>query len=272
MNLSYPVQAIVLLLSAILLLGGYDQPVFIFLNTGALHANAFWANATFMGDTVPLILILGLFAWYYPRLLWAGFIGVLVVGLGIQAAKHILDVMRPAAVLAPEFINIVGPTLKSRAFPSGHTAAAFAIAALLCNQFKHVQSQTTIVILASVIGLSRIMVGAHWPSDVLVGALAGWHLGNLSYFIARRISWGYDSASGRAFCGGFYGLAVMLSFGHTGGYNQALALSETLSVISLIVVLPYFLKSIGVKPPRFYCLVGDRAKNLTQRAFFRREA
>ncbi|KXF80315.1 phosphatase PAP2 family protein [Enterovibrio coralii] len=55
--------------------------------------------------------------------------------------------------------------------PSGHTAAAFVMAALLSHfypDFNHVYWTW-----AAAIGLSRVLLGVHFISDVLVGALLG---------------------------------------------------------------------------------------------------
>ena len=56
--------------------------------------------------------------------------------------------------------------------PSGHSAASFAglvmIGMLVGGKIKWLTWT-----LAVVIGLSRIMIGAHWPSDVLLGAFIG---------------------------------------------------------------------------------------------------
>ena len=58
-------------------------------------------------------------------------------------------------------------------FPSGHTASSFASAFVL---FRHLPRKVGIpcLVLAGMIGFSRIFVGVHYPSDVLFGVLTGW--------------------------------------------------------------------------------------------------
>jgi undecaprenyl-diphosphatase len=64
-------------------------------------------------------------------------------------------------------------------FPSGHTTRAFVAAAFVALSLKDWRWGAPLLAYASVMGLSRIYVGAHWPSDVLGGAVLGiaWAVG-----------------------------------------------------------------------------------------------
>ena len=55
--------------------------------------------------------------------------------------------------------------------PSGHSAASFA--GLCMIGFLYPRVRYLMWILATVIGISRIYVGAHWPSDIVFGAFIG---------------------------------------------------------------------------------------------------
>lgn len=60
---------------------------------------------------------------------------------------------------------------KSFSFPSGHTASSFAVATILfilLPQYKIIP-----IVLAVLIGFSRIYLYVHYPSDVFVGMLVG---------------------------------------------------------------------------------------------------
>lgn len=61
--------------------------------------------------------------------------------------------------------------------PSGHTSRSFASAVFLHPLVSNNKFRLLIWILAALIGLSRIFVGVHYPSDILAGALVGCIIG-----------------------------------------------------------------------------------------------
>ncbi len=70
-------------------------------------------------------------------------------------------------------------------FPSGHAATAFAVAAALAG-WAPSRHRWWIVASASGVGVSRIVLNAHFLSDVLGGALMGWWAGELGVYLVTR--------------------------------------------------------------------------------------
>ena len=94
---------------------------------------------------------------------------------------------------ADEFSLMRGFTGAGRtSFPSGHTSAAFALAAVVDEEgavnWPHAARIVTPVTygLASLVGLSRIYKDRHWASDVAVGALLGEYSGLIVERFSRR--------------------------------------------------------------------------------------
>lgn len=67
-----------------------------------------------------------------------------------------------------------GPNLTYHSFPSGHTSTIFALATVLGERYR-IEKFT--YLLATLTGISRIILRKHYPSDVLAGALIGYLAG-----------------------------------------------------------------------------------------------
>jgi undecaprenyl-diphosphatase len=93
--------------------------------------------------------------------------------------KNSIKRRRPDDVIT-EFVAFLIPSDKF-SFPSGHTAAAFLMAALVA--FYYPAFSPLAYSLASLIGFSRVLLGVHFPSDILAGALLGTFSTILAVFI-----------------------------------------------------------------------------------------
>ena len=144
--------------------------------------------------TLPLALIMpGLIAWHQykhgdsswgPKLGEALAANVLANGLA-YSLKLALQRKRPYRAY-PGQIALYGPKERTNSFPSGHSTAAFAMAASASIQSGH---KLAIVLpayaIATGVGLSRMHLGVHYPSDVLAGAAIGIGSAYATHYLTR---------------------------------------------------------------------------------------
>ncbi|HRH81302.1 MAG TPA: phosphatase PAP2 family protein [Thiobacillaceae bacterium] len=164
-----------------------NQGLFQLVNGLAAHLSpCFWQWVTVSGDTLLAFAILLPLIRRRPELAGAVLVTVLLAMLLVHGIKPWAAMPRPPAVLAPEQLHIIGKDLRSGSFPSGHSATAFALAALLGSWLAPGWPRRLLLALAVLVGLSRMAVGVHWPQDVLVGASIGWLSGLAGIDLARR--------------------------------------------------------------------------------------
>lgn len=118
--------------------------------------------------TLPVLMIL--FKRDGLRLVGAE---ILIVLSASHLIIHVIKKMvnRPRPWIALENVNSFGIPLYYCSFPSGHTTAAFSTAAVLSINFPSFSS--VFFLIASIVGISRVYLGVHYPSDVLIGGIIG---------------------------------------------------------------------------------------------------
>jgi membrane-associated phospholipid phosphatase len=105
---------------------------------------------------------------------------MLIAGALVSATKIIIGRGRPYSSMYPLSFRLFSTRAAYNSFPSGHTAAAFAVATTIARQTRSVAVDILAYSAATLVGLSRIHDDEHWVSSVVAGAAAG-------YFIAAKI-------------------------------------------------------------------------------------
>jgi undecaprenyl-diphosphatase len=120
-------------------------------------------------------------------LLWRRVLPLALVVLAVAAADGIAAILKDAiGEKRPHDTSALIAIPSGSAFPSGHTAIAFASATVLTALVP--RAAPAFFLLALAIGYSRIYVGVHWPLDVAGGAVVGVATALLLLVIARRRS------------------------------------------------------------------------------------
>jgi membrane-associated phospholipid phosphatase len=110
-------------------------------------------------------------------------LGVLVTAIVVLVLKRLIGRVRPGREPAGRFL---GPTFKHQSyresFPSSHTACAVALSTMLARAYP--QAALAFWVLASICGVLRYLLDAHWPSDIVAGALVGYVLAEATAIVA----------------------------------------------------------------------------------------
>jgi undecaprenyl-diphosphatase len=99
----------------------------------------------------------------------AGFSALLALGIA-QLIADVVQRPRPY-VTHPGEAHLFIPASPDYSFPSDHSTAAFAIAVAIW--LRHRRAGWLALAMAATVSLSRVIVGTHYPGDVLAGAVLG---------------------------------------------------------------------------------------------------
>ncbi len=97
--------------------------------------------------------------------------GIAVSGMIGYCLKTVIGRKRPSVTDDPR--SFFNPSFKDMAFPSGHTATIFTVAAVIPEHYKNRWLYAATVPVASLTAAARVYKGKHWVSDVVAGAALG---------------------------------------------------------------------------------------------------
>ncbi len=156
----------------------------VFVKTPFLNNIMSWLSYLGLGWIQALLSVLfilaGVFIMKDEKMAAAGKKGVYTViaaGILSQVIKHLIGRPRPKVMDALGLT--LGPSITPGfdAFPSGHATSAFAFAYALCSFYPWMRYP--LYAYAVLVSISRIYVGAHFPSDVFAGMVLGVWTGHI---------------------------------------------------------------------------------------------
>jgi membrane-associated phospholipid phosphatase len=176
----------------VLLLVGCNVDLFYFINRLASHASdGLWIHLSLLGDGLLVILFVTPFFGRRPDVVWQYILAWIFAGIFVPVMKESFSSLRPPGSLSLDSFHLIGPALQNNAFPSGHTTAIFVLAGLVCLQRTDKLGKFGVwikfgaLLLAIMVGLSRIANGVHWPVDVLGAAMGGWLIAIAAVWLAQ---------------------------------------------------------------------------------------
>lgn len=147
-----------------------NKQVFLFLNGLADKNSVLDAIWVFFAQYAIFIfgLVLIYFLYRDKKIFFRVTASAMFTVILVALIKKIWPFPRP---FLQEGARLLITYLPDSTFPSNHTAVAFTLA--MGVFFKKKRLGIWLLILASLIGLSRIIVGVHYPLDILAGILIG---------------------------------------------------------------------------------------------------
>ncbi|HSK13346.1 MAG TPA: phosphatase PAP2 family protein [Phnomibacter sp.] len=156
-------------------------------------ADLFFRYITHLGDGIFILVLAAVLVVFRRTFLSIGIVAsYLLSGLMAQVGKRLLNMPRPKA-----FFTGMGETVYevpgvdvhlAGSFPSGHTASVFALAVFLILALPYRWYSWLILLVAAMVGYSRVYLSQHFPIDVWAGAAIGTVSGiAVHYFLERRM-------------------------------------------------------------------------------------
>jgi len=139
-----------------------------------------------VGDLIWAPLVFWLYVFRKDSNEWTS---SLILAVAMVTAMSLTDVLKAAFNLPRPFqvpsLGIVarGEIPTNPGFPSGHTTNAFTVATVMWSRYT--AWRVPFVLLAIATGISMIILGLHFPSDVIGGAFLGIFCGTFALRLAK---------------------------------------------------------------------------------------
>jgi membrane-associated phospholipid phosphatase len=188
---------VVSVLSSFVICAMGNHGLFLFVNKYySDSADTFFLFITNFGDAIIAVLLVILLLWISVREALTFLIITLLLAIIITWLKNSVfpELDRPAEVFkSSQILRLVEgyhpPGLCT--FPSGHAATVFSIGLYLSILIKNRYTKFILFLIAFIVGYSRVYLSAHFPADILGGAVIAVPITIYCYLLGRRIenSW-----------------------------------------------------------------------------------
>lgn len=164
-----------------------DVWVFDALNLRGYHSRwmdrAMWLTTQIGSMGFAALLAVGAYARGDQQFAIELTLGTLTLWLLVELIKALTDRARPFNLLRET--RVIGWRAPGLSFPSGHTAQTWLVMALSISSFRlPLGIAVGLYGIAALVAFTRVYVGAHYPRDVIAGAILGLVWGILGVLVA----------------------------------------------------------------------------------------
>ena len=150
-------------------------------------------DITALGSMVVLVLVTATVIFYLLLIGWRRQALLVLVAVGggqILSSLLKLGIDRPRPDLVSHLVNV-----QTLSFPSGHAMMAAVtyltlgsmLAGIVPGRATRIYVLSVAILVTLLVGVSRVYLGVHWPSDVLAGWCAGFAWATLCWLVERRV-------------------------------------------------------------------------------------
>ena len=173
------------------MLNQFESEILVFIQE---HLRFEWLNdivvfITHFGDGGLFWILMCVFLLLMKSTRKAGLTSAVSISLGALCTNVCLKnlVHRTRPYFVNENLNILIDFPSDFSFPSGHTCASFAVATVMLIMLPG-KYGIPAIIFASLIALSRLYLGVHYPTDILGGLVVGVSAAFIAIALVKRFS------------------------------------------------------------------------------------
>lgn len=154
----------------------FDGAVMAFIQAHCHNpfTDAVFPVITYFGESGLFWIGVSLVLLFFKRTRRCGVFAICAIALGFLVGelgiKNIVCRPRPYQMF-PDYTALLAQVPSGYSFPSGHTCSSFAVATVYFKFSK--KWGAAALVLAALIGFSRVFLFFHWPTDVLAGVGLG---------------------------------------------------------------------------------------------------
>ena len=177
----------------------WNERLMLFVHSNQMLPEKFWMALTVSGSAWVGFLLVSILDRKYRVYSLAAIYSLIIGGLIVTFLKKIIAAPRPLSVLNEQQLHVIGQYLYGfNSTPSGHAVSIMATVTMLVfmlrsNRVESLLYSLLMIFLGCIAAWSRVVVAAHWPADVCIGA----SLGILVALISLKLANCYIARYGR---------------------------------------------------------------------------